>query len=139
MVIPPYFSGSKISLGGHNGYDILRKAKSSLFCGIVSLRIVKLIKRLRSYIGGFRNRVGEIIRDLCRQRGVELLEGHLMTDHIHMCLPWCIHSKIIRKYCFPKSSLSSSPQVPLIGLLQPPRHRSGSCASHLFLRCGFPQ
>jgi len=33
-----------------------------------------------------RTRVGEIIRDLCRQRGVELVEGHLMPDHIHMCL-----------------------------------------------------
>ena len=27
-----------------------------------------------------------IFCDLCRQRGVELLEGHLMPDHIHMCL-----------------------------------------------------
>ena len=24
--------------------------------------------------------------DLCRQRGVELLEGHLMADRINMCL-----------------------------------------------------
>ncbi len=30
--------------------------------------------------------MGEIIKDLCRQRGVELIEGHLMPDHIHMCL-----------------------------------------------------
>jgi putative transposase len=36
--------------------------------------------------GKMRTRVGEIIRDLCRQRGVELVEGHLMPDHIHMCL-----------------------------------------------------
>lgn len=27
-----------------------------------------------------------MIRDLCRQRGIEMLEGHLMPDHIHMCL-----------------------------------------------------
>jgi putative transposase len=39
----------------------------------------KLYRKLRS-------RVGEILRDLCRQRGVDLLEGHLMPDHIHMCL-----------------------------------------------------
>ena len=32
------------------------------------------------------SRVGEILRDLCLQRGVELIEGHLMPDHIHMCL-----------------------------------------------------
>ena len=27
-----------------------------------------------------------ILRDLCDQRGVELLEGHLMPDHVHMLL-----------------------------------------------------
>ena len=42
--------------------------------------------RKKKLYGKFRQRVGEIIRDLCRQRGVELLEGHLMPDHIHMCL-----------------------------------------------------
>jgi putative transposase len=30
--------------------------------------------------------VGPILRQLCQQRGVELLEGHAMPDHIHMCL-----------------------------------------------------
>jgi putative transposase len=30
--------------------------------------------------------VGEVVRELCRQRGIEFLEGHLMPDHIHMCL-----------------------------------------------------
>ena len=30
--------------------------------------------------------LGEIIRDLCRQKGVDFLEGHLMVDHVHMCL-----------------------------------------------------
>jgi putative transposase len=33
-----------------------------------------------------RTQIGAILRDLCRQRGVELLEGHCMADHIHMCL-----------------------------------------------------
>jgi putative transposase len=42
--------------------------------------------RQKRLYGKFRTRVGEIIRDLCRQRGVEFLEGHLMPDHIHMCL-----------------------------------------------------
>ncbi|HIP39915.1 MAG TPA: IS200/IS605 family transposase [Desulfocapsa sulfexigens] len=28
----------------------------------------------------------KITIDLCRQRGVDLLEGHLMADHVHMCL-----------------------------------------------------
>jgi len=42
--------------------------------------------RKRKLYGKFRKNVGDIIKDLCRQRGVELLEGHLMPDHIHMCL-----------------------------------------------------
>ena len=42
--------------------------------------------RKKKLYGKFRQRVGDILRDLCRQRGVELLEGHLMPDHVHMCL-----------------------------------------------------
>ena len=42
--------------------------------------------RKRRLYGKLRRGVGEILRDLCRQRGVELLEGHLMPDHVHMCL-----------------------------------------------------
>ena len=33
-----------------------------------------------------RRAVGPILRELCRQKGVEVLEGHLMPDHVHMCL-----------------------------------------------------
>jgi putative transposase len=42
--------------------------------------------RKKVLYGGIRKQVGEIIRELCRQKGVELLEGHLLSDHIHMCL-----------------------------------------------------
>ena len=42
--------------------------------------------RKRVLYGQVKRRAGEILRDLCRQRGVELLEGHLMPDHVHMCL-----------------------------------------------------
>ena len=42
--------------------------------------------RKRRLYGRFRRQVGDMIRGLCRQRGVELLEGHLMPDHVHMCL-----------------------------------------------------
>ena len=31
-------------------------------------------------------RPGEIIRTLCRYKGVEILEGHMMPDHIHLLL-----------------------------------------------------
>jgi len=42
--------------------------------------------RKKVLYGKVRRQIGEILRDLCRQRGVELLEGHAMADHIHMCL-----------------------------------------------------
>jgi putative transposase len=42
--------------------------------------------RKRELYGKFKRHVGEIIKDLCRQRGVELLEGSLRSDHVHMCL-----------------------------------------------------
>jgi len=42
--------------------------------------------RKRVLYGKIRKRVGEILKDLCRQRGIEMMEGHLMPDHIHMCL-----------------------------------------------------
>ena len=42
--------------------------------------------RQKVFYGRMRRRVGAILRDLCRQRGVELIEGHAMPDHIHMCL-----------------------------------------------------
>ncbi len=42
--------------------------------------------RKRKLYGKFKCHVGDIIKDLCRQRGVELLEGNLRADHIHMCL-----------------------------------------------------
>jgi putative transposase len=42
--------------------------------------------RKRVLYGKIRKRVGEILKDLCRQRGIEMIEGHLMPDHIHMCL-----------------------------------------------------
>ena len=28
--------------------------------------------------------IREIIRDICKWKGVEILEGHLMPEHIHM-------------------------------------------------------
>ena len=42
--------------------------------------------RKRNLYGKFKRHVGEIIKDLCRQRGIELLEGNLKADHVHMCL-----------------------------------------------------
>ena len=42
--------------------------------------------RQKVFYGKMRRRIGAILRDLCRQRAVELLEGHCMADHVHLCL-----------------------------------------------------
>jgi len=42
--------------------------------------------RKKVLYGKIRRGVGEIIRDLCKQKKIKLIEGHLMPDHIHMCL-----------------------------------------------------
>ena len=33
-----------------------------------------------------RQKIGGIIRDLCRQKGIELHEGHAMPEYIHLLL-----------------------------------------------------
>jgi putative transposase len=42
--------------------------------------------RRKVFYGRLRRQIGAILRELCRQRDVEVLEGHSMPDHIHMCL-----------------------------------------------------
>ena len=42
--------------------------------------------RKKVFFGKARGRIGEILKDLCKQRGIELIEGHAMPDHIHLCL-----------------------------------------------------
>ena len=42
--------------------------------------------RKRSIYGPLRKGIGRIIRELCNQQGVELVEGHAMPDHVHLCL-----------------------------------------------------
>ena len=42
--------------------------------------------RKKVLYGRLRKQVGAILKDLCRQRGVGFLEGHLMPDHVHMCV-----------------------------------------------------
>ena len=42
--------------------------------------------RKKVFFGKKRRQIGLILRALCRQRGIELLEGKAMLDHIHMVL-----------------------------------------------------
>ena len=42
--------------------------------------------RQKVFYGKMRRKVGRILRELCKQKGVELLDGHAMPDYIHLCL-----------------------------------------------------
>ena len=42
--------------------------------------------RKKVIFGKLRGSVGRIVRDLCEQKGIGLLEGHAMSDHVHLCL-----------------------------------------------------
>ena len=42
--------------------------------------------RRRKFYGSLRSEIGKILRQLCRQKEIELLDGHAMSDHVHLCL-----------------------------------------------------
>jgi len=42
--------------------------------------------RKKSIFGSLRRGIGRILRELCEQHGVELVEGHAAVDHVHLCL-----------------------------------------------------
>ena len=55
----------------------------------------------------YRASIGEILRALCKYKGVEVLEGHLMPDHVHMLvsIPPKISVSSFMGYLKGKSSL----------------------------------
>ncbi|MCX5676426.1 MAG: IS200/IS605 family transposase [Planctomycetota bacterium] len=42
--------------------------------------------RRKVIYGKLRAAIGGILRELCKQKGIELLEGHAVSDHVHLCL-----------------------------------------------------
>ncbi len=36
--------------------------------------------------GDLRKYLGDIFHDLAKRRGIVIEEGHLMRDHVHMCI-----------------------------------------------------
>ena len=42
--------------------------------------------RKKVIFGQLRKEIGGVLRELCRQEGVELVEGHAMPEHVHLCL-----------------------------------------------------
>ena len=42
--------------------------------------------RRKAIYGQYREDLREIIKTLCKYKGVEIIEGHLMVDHVHLLL-----------------------------------------------------
>ena len=42
--------------------------------------------RRKAIYGQYKESIGKILRQLCNYKGVEIIEGHLMPDHIHIML-----------------------------------------------------
>jgi putative transposase len=43
-------------------------------------------RRKKAIYGALRKNLGEIFRELAQQRECDIVEGHLMIDHVHVCL-----------------------------------------------------
>ena len=43
-------------------------------------------KRKKLIFGAIRKHLGKILHELADQKECKILEGHLMTDHVHMCI-----------------------------------------------------
>ena len=43
-------------------------------------------KRKKMIFGAIRKHLGVIFHELAKIKGIEIVEGHLMRDHVHMCL-----------------------------------------------------
>ena len=42
--------------------------------------------RKKTLYGSLRRQIGDILRQLCRQKSIDLVEGKAMSDHVHMLL-----------------------------------------------------
>jgi len=71
--------------------------------------VVFIPKRRKKLIfGTIRKHLGEILRELAKQRECRIVEGHLMQDHVHMCIsiPPKYSVSIVIGYIKGKSAIS---------------------------------
>ena len=61
-----------------------RLAHSSWDCKYHVVFVPK--RRRRVLFGQARSKLGEIFHGLARQKECQIIEGHLMPDHVHMCI-----------------------------------------------------
>ena len=48
--------------------------------------VIVLKYRRRKFYGSLRSEIGKILRQLCRQKDIELVNGNALPDHVHLLL-----------------------------------------------------
>ena len=43
-------------------------------------------RRKKAIFGAIRKHLGEILHELAHNKECKIVEGHLMSDHVHMCI-----------------------------------------------------
>ena len=67
-------------------YDRLQKFDPHEMGLQISYGVYPEKKRQKLIYGHLRKSLGKIFHELARRKSAEIVEGHLMTDHIHMCI-----------------------------------------------------
>jgi putative transposase len=65
-------------------------------------------KRRKMIFGSIRKHLGEVFHDLARQKGVIIEEGHLIPDHVHMCLSMPPKYSVSNVVCYLKGKSAIS-------------------------------
>ena len=62
--------------------------EESIKCAVYCRYHVVIVPKYRKkrIFGALKKQIGAILRTLCEQEGIELVEGHALADHVHMCL-----------------------------------------------------
>jgi putative transposase len=71
-------------VGGHEMKEYQSLSHTRWDCKYHVVFIPK--RRKKAIFGAVRKHLGEIFRELARHKEAEVVEGHLMLDHVHMCL-----------------------------------------------------
>ena len=88
--------------------------------------------RKKVLYGKDRRRIGEILRDLCGQKGVDFEEGKFMPKHIHMLIG--VHPKYSLKSLFFSFSMSHSNMACSKALLTEPVSGCRHTMKHIILK-----
>ena len=63
-------------------YKSLSHARRDCKCHVVFIPK----RRQKLIYGSIRKYLGEIFHDLAKRKGIVIEKGHLMKDHVHMCI-----------------------------------------------------